>query len=178
METINYERIREKCKIAKIKRKLTNEQIASATQISIGTVNRFFGNGRAEFRISTINDIASYLLEEYDIPNAETFDEPQGKEDIVSVLQATIKQRRLENAELREQIEKQAENFNIEITKISTDYQRRIDYMKESNFAIDKDKRLWRGVSIFLILFMCAAIVLDLLQKDSGWLQFGMMLLM
>ena len=177
----NGESIRDECKKERAKQKKTYEQIAKESGVSLGTINRFFGNERNDFRPSTVNLIAETLginVMSKDIAHSSVVSNP----DVIAILQGGIIEKKQEIESLKEKVERLTAAHKDEISQLNLEHKRereeirtesaaKIEHLKDELASVKKDKATWRWLCIGLFALVLLLVLIDFFIQDKGWIQ-------
>lgn len=142
---------------AKKLRGLTNKQIADATGVPLGTVDRVMSGKYTEVKRSTLQPITSYLakLHEETLPP----DTPEQAELNTNALEGLKMVVQLRDAELEA------------LTKSYKVLEDRVEFLKGENKRKDRWVTILATLTIVLFTGIIALLVYDLTHPDVGWYQ-------
>ena len=143
-------------KIIKQKKGLSNQDIADATGVPIGTVSRVFGNQQQNFKYDTIQPIISFLEgdEIYSSTN-NLLDE-----STIDLFKNIIK-------ELRQELDAEKENHKAELSEFKEEAKKELTEMKTE---FKRSRVLYRVAMATEAIITILLIILDYNLPGMGWI--------
>lgn len=169
-------------KEAKKLRGLTNKNIAEATGVPQGTIDRIMAGKYTEVKRSTLQPITAYLakLHEDTLP-PDTQEQAELNTNALEGLKMVVQ---IRDAELKalndayDHIKKGYYNLREDFDKAAVDNKAKIDYLKDrveylkqENKRKDKWVAILAALTIVLFTGIIALLVYDLTHPDIGWYQ-------
>lgn len=144
-------------KEAKKLRGLTNKNIAEATGVPQGTIDRIMAGKHTEVKRSTLQPITAYLASLYeDTPAPDTQEQAELNTNALEGLKMVVQ---LRNAELDA------------LTKSYKVLEDRVEFLKGENKRKDKWVAILAALTTVLFTGIIALLVYDLTHPDVGWYQ-------
>lgn len=143
--------------------------------VSKSTISAFFTNPDLDLGYKKLMAL-SRAVSGYDVKIRE-FTEPlplQPAEE-AEYLRNLMEAKKDRILDLEEKFSAERAQHKTELTELKTEHKEemkelREEYQKRYD-SISRDKKVWRGVALFVLFALFAFCVIDLIDTDSGWIQ-------
>ncbi len=163
---MNQDKIREECRRTKKALGLSNKEVADATNVPKGTVDRFFGATDCNFTSATVEPIEEYLKGKMQAEQAEGTEDASSMQEMYERI---LGEKDDHNKSLADRLGVSDQHLDVALSQLEA-VQAQLSETRAKLEKIERESRIKDKMIIGLLLLALIVLIIDFANPNEGWL--------
>lgn len=163
---MNQDKIRKECRRAKKVLGLSNKEVADASNVPKGTVDRFFGATDCNFTSATIEPIEEYLKSKMQTEQVEGAEDASSMQEMYERI---LGEKEDHNKSLADRLGVSDQHLAVALSQLEA-VQVQLSDTREKLEKIEREIRIKDKIIIGLLLLTLIVLIIDFANPNEGWM--------